>query len=315
MNKPIALATLAITTGVLASFDQPTSTAQVKKAPAALVTQAAPVLEAKEVYYTPPPPKPLPLENVLRNQDDLIYEAKRIGCAAELETAAKQELFRAGVLYNAVFPNIQLLGTPTDAFYILVVEPHKLLKESFRKKKFNYGLDKFAQVIKRSQEAKGHTEEAAQQWRSFEAAAEAFHTCAMNSWQEFEARYELGAKEAEAKEVFHTLEPLQAGDTRYACTATVGEPNEKYYIFKSDGTGSMRTLLSVHECKMNFNWAGEQDEQKVATISSEKTSNNENCGFQRAPKITLTADQSAGHVVLKDLVTKQTLYCTSEAGK
>lgn len=112
MNKPVALATLAITTWALASCDQPPSTAQVKKVqkvPVAQVFVQAPsayVAPVAEVTYAPPQVKPV--ESVVPDEDIKQKVEKELSSFHDLEPIGE------GVKRYACAP---AAGEPVDRYY------------------------------------------------------------------------------------------------------------------------------------------------------------------------------------------------------
>jgi hypothetical protein len=123
---------------------------------------------------------------------DTVAEGVAAGCGKELEAVANSGLIVSPVievagqpLFNVIFKNIESLGTPGQAFNLLVAEPHQWLKKAETRAELDRAWGRFAEVWNRSKSSGGRSgpgSAAHKQWREFETAVLAYHRCTVSAW-------------------------------------------------------------------------------------------------------------------------------------
>lgn len=116
----------------------------------------------------------------LPRYSDLLATAEKTNCATELEAVGASDLLRRPVqtpLWSPIFEGIRQLGTPAQAFNLLVVEPHLKLAAVSTRSEFDRAWKALERALEESAGGNVNDPAAVRQWRAFESAAMLFHRC------------------------------------------------------------------------------------------------------------------------------------------
>jgi hypothetical protein len=125
--------------------------------------------------------------DLLARNKDIVSDASKANCTPELRAIGASGLVTAPdsnqpLVNRAIFRNIEGLGRPSDAFKILVAEPHEKLQAAGTRADLDSSWNALEALLGRSRSSAAYKESGARQWREFEALARKFHLCTVKSW-------------------------------------------------------------------------------------------------------------------------------------